>query len=154
MANAIKRECFKIIASGTKEKIELDFSYERESNSLILTPLKYLKANFSYALIIESLENCLISVNKRILKTPYILKFKTSDSPELKLYVDTEIIDFGEVSKIDYPSYTLNKIEEHNNPIKEAELKNGVLSKRFFSRVRVSVGMTLFMNVERMSLFQ
>jgi thiol-disulfide isomerase/thioredoxin len=153
VANAIKRECFKIIASGTKEKIELDFSYERESNSLILTPLKYLKANFSYALIIESLENCLISINKRILKTPYILKFKTSDSPELKLYVDTEIIDFGEVSKIDSPSYTLNIIEEHNNPIKvklESSKKWIVLSKNefFSSSESIQVGIDqLFMNV-------
>lgn len=117
IANAIKKECFEIIAKDN-EKIGVDFSYDREENTLILSPDKYFKPNYTYALYIQSLENCLISVNRRILKTPYIIKFKTSSKPELSLYVNTYKIDFREVSKIDDPSFNLNIIEDHGNPIR------------------------------------
>jgi hypothetical protein len=60
----------------------------------------------------------LISVNRRILKTPYIIKFKTSNKPELSLYVNSYKIEFGEISKLDDPSFSLNIIEEHGNPIR------------------------------------
>jgi len=136
VANAIKKECFILIAKDS-EKIELDFFYDREDNTLILFPSKYLNANYTYALVAQSLENSLISVNKRILKTPYIIKFTTSSKPELSLNVSTYIINFGEVSKIDTPSYSLNITEEHGNPIR-VKLYNSqkwiVLSKNeFFS---------------------
>lgn len=153
VANTIKKECFWLIDSKNTEKIELDFSYDRETNCLTLTPLKYLKSNDSYALIIESLDDCLISVNKRRLKMPYILKFRTSDKPDLNLIINTEVIDFGEVSKIDSPSFTLNITEEHNNPIKvklESSQKWIVLSKNeFFSsneNIDISISQ-LFMKI-------
>lgn len=117
VVNAIKKECFEIIGKDN-EKIGLDFSYERENNTLILFPEKYFKANYTYALLIQSLENCLISVNRRILKTPYIIKFKTSAKPELSIWIDSYEIDFGEISKIDNPSYSINIIEDHGNPIR------------------------------------
>jgi len=117
ITNAIKKECFEIIAKDN-EKIGVDFSYDREENTLILSPDKYFKPNYTYALYIQSLENCLISVNRRILKTPYIIKFKTSNKPELSLYVNSYKIEFGEISKLDDPSFSLNIIEEHGNPIR------------------------------------
>jgi len=107
-----------MIVSNQEEMIFLDPVYDRMTKTLTLYPLELLKPQTGYFLLILGGDNSLLSINKKRLQTDIIIPFHTSHSPELKLNISENDIDFGEIVDIDLPQVALFLKEIHDLPMR------------------------------------